>query len=1029
MQNVTRRTLPTGGSFQYRYDRLNRLEQVILPTGGSVHYEYDANGNRTAITDPEGNCTTMEYDELNRMVSVTDPEGARITYEYDMEGNLTRVTNAMGQSHTYEYDGAGQKIRETDITGNTVSYEYNGLGKVCCVTDPLNRKTTYEYDKGGRLSWVAYPNGDRERYQYDKNGNLIRRENQNGDFLTFTYDCMDRVVKVSSSFGQEEHYTYDGAGHVTSVTNALGYKSTYEYSPGGKLTAVTDPAGNKTEYAYDLMGNLITICQHEGSRTLLSADSQKSRGEAFGHAGGEKMHITRYERDLMGNVTTVINPLGQKEHYAYDEAGHLLSKTDRDGYQTNYRYNGRGDLEEISYNDGRSVQYSYNALRQLTEIKDWLGITRIELDEAGRAKQITDHKGREVRYQWGRMGERIGLVYPDGRKVSYEYDEWSRLSRLIDGNREIQYHYREDGRLSEKVFSDGLITSYDYNEMGLITSLIHRQGEKELEQYRYTYDRMGNKTRIEKRRAECFRAEGVPEEISRKLSAESGIYQYRYDKLNRLTEVLHGNETVSRYVYDAFGNRIQSKHGYEERRYEYNAANQLLRSVSGGRVECYQYDKRGNLTEIIRDDRAIYRYRYDETNRLAEAVNGSGQAVRYEYNGLGNRVGRKEYRLEGFAGGGSLTKNPALPKDPVRETEYLLDLTRPYFNLLGRREITEGQIVSQVYTWDSNVVYATEGESAHLYLQDELGSPVRLVGVQEDNSKGIRQTVYGYDEFGNDRYGTQGEVQPFGYTGYQRDAVTNTYFAQAREYLPKEGRFGGEDWIKGSIARPFTLNSYGYCWGNPVGLVDFDGKAPDPATVLTGWAAGRAEAAQELIDEARAAYDNQRVTMSATVFPEPTEDMPDYTAVVNEWLIKKEIEFMAWKRGTNDMAVMVHFYNQVKTGGPMDIKEEENWNKAFSVDHPGGSYFIYNGDVVDPGTLGNITYGYIGASLGYPDVLLYYGGGYANMKNLGEKYIATVPFMPNYGDAPEDIESIKKGIDLYHDTHKLAPLLDCVGII
>ena len=36
--------------------------------------------------------------------------------------------------------------------------------------------------------------------------------------------------------------------------------------------------------------------------------------------------------------------------------------------------------------------------------------------------------------------------------------------------------------------------------------------------------------------------------------------------------------------------------------------------------------------------------------------------------------------------------------------------------------------------------------------------------------------------------------------------------------------FAGEDWIKGSIEQPFSLNQYGYCLGNPVGLVDYDGK-------------------------------------------------------------------------------------------------------------------------------------------------------------------------------------------------------------
>ncbi len=74
----------------------------------------------------------------------------------------------------------------------------------------------------------------------------------------------------------------------------------------------------------------------------------------------------------------------------------MKSRTDRDGHETSYRYTARGELKQITYGDGRSVAYSYNALRQLTEIKDWLGITRIELDEADRAKQITDYKGRQV---------------------------------------------------------------------------------------------------------------------------------------------------------------------------------------------------------------------------------------------------------------------------------------------------------------------------------------------------------------------------------------------------------------------------------------------------------------------------------------------------------------------------------------------------------------------------------------------------------------------------------------------------------
>ena len=73
----------------------------------------------------------------------------------------------------------------------------------------------------------------------------------------------------------------------------------------------------------------------------------------------------------------------------------------------------------------------------------------------------------------------------------------------------------------------------------------------------------------------------------------------------------------------------------------------------------------------------------------------------------------------------------------------------------------------------------------------------------------------------------KGELQPFGYTGYQRDRTAGSYFAQAREYLPEVGRFMGRDLIKGLADFPFTLNEYGYCWNNPLMLMDRNGALPE----------------------------------------------------------------------------------------------------------------------------------------------------------------------------------------------------------
>jgi len=59
--------------------------------------------------------------------------------------------------------------------------------------------------------------------------------------------------------------------------------------------------------------------------------------------------------------------------------------------------------------------------------------------------------------------------------------------------------------------------------------------------------------------------------------------------------------------------------------------------------------------------------------------------------------------------------------DPTREMRYILDLTRPYNNLLA----TEGA-QNQSFVWGNELLMA-EGEKPFGYLQDHLGSPIRLI--------------------------------------------------------------------------------------------------------------------------------------------------------------------------------------------------------------------------------------------------------------------------------------------------------------
>ncbi len=365
-------------------------------------------------------------------------------------------------------------------------------------------------------------------------------------------------------------------------------------------------------------------------------------------------------------------------------------------------------------------------------------------------------------------------------------------------------------------------SSYRYDPKGQIIELLHEDREGVLDRYQYQYDLSGNKTGITKER--------------RGLKEESGDYRYGYDAIGRLESVMKDGDPLRCYSYDAFGNRINLLEGRKTTAYTYNALNQLTeKSIRGAEyptTENYSYDKRGNLIQTLENGTIKNQYIYGAINRLEKAVNGKGEAASYQYNGLGYRVGKQEGRTADIhRWGDSLDPLNQLEEqklDPVKDIRYTIDLTREYHNLLEKMECREQkdsvQNHTQTYLWDGNVAgfYGENADTPQYYLQDELGSPVRIEGVD-----GNLVQSYGYDEFGCGLYRNQGEVQPFGYTGYQHDAVAGTYFAQAREYVSGHGRFAEVDRIKGDIALPFTLDCYGYCWGNPIKWVDVNGKEPN----------------------------------------------------------------------------------------------------------------------------------------------------------------------------------------------------------
>lgn len=796
---------PTGANVLCLYDAEGNLTNVVDASYSTIRYSYDSCGNIIKVRDQEGYVTKYAYDKMNRMTSAVMADGSAEYYEYDAFGNETKFTDAIGGEWINEYDEAGQKIKSINPMGVDTVYKYDMRGNLI-EERSAGKSIRYSYDAAGRLTEILDAAGVVTSFSYDNNGNLLSRKV--GDVeKSFEYDSMNRVTKEFIAGALTASYTYDAAGNISSVTDGLGNQTKYIRTKCGDIAAVVDPLGNVTRYRYDKAHRLMNIVQGVGTEAEdinfeLLEDAEEVQKLNKKH---NSIRITSYARDILGRVTSVTDALGNVESYEYDRKGHIKAKTDMDGNRTKITRTHLGDISRITYGDGENIEYSYNALGQLKAIKDSLGLTKIDRDILGRERSITDHKGRSISYEYDYAGNRTGIRYANGKNVRYIYDDRGLLagieasapkmkssSALVKATTTVSLSYDSYGRIASKIVGTAE-TAYTYDECGYLASLVNKKNGTVLDSYEYSYNQAGNLV------ASCQKREGMPE--------ATGSYEYGYDEIGRLNRVVKDGSPLRSYTYDAFGNRTILDEAGANTEYLYNKANQLMRADTPYGTTIFEYDRRGNVIHKSTEG-ASKSYTYGANNRLIQAVkNADGESLtaRYAYNGLGMRVSRK-------TDAGSI--------------DYVLDQTKMYNNLLESIQVDdlgsmENPSKSEDFIWlDNELVMAGEAP----ILAGRLGTPERLLGNTESASM--------YDEFGMPEVvkipeatklpEVSGEL-PLGFTGYMRDDISDTLFAQAREYMPEIGRFMGRDILKGRVEQPRSLNEYAYCHNDPVGFVDLNG--------------------------------------------------------------------------------------------------------------------------------------------------------------------------------------------------------------
>ncbi|TYQ13397.1 UNVERIFIED_CONTAM: RHS repeat-associated protein [Acetivibrio alkalicellulosi] len=192
------------------------------------------------------------------------------------------------------------------------------------------------------------------------------------------------------------------------------------------------------------------------------------------------------------------------------------------------------------------------------------------------------------------------------------------------------------------------------------------------------------------------------------------------------------------------------------------------------------------------DTGGVYFYEYDGFNRLI-GFTGDGMTISYTYNGSGLRTGK--------------TVNGV-------RTTYVWDGQNIVLEIDGANN------VKSKYIRGVNLISRYDSESNPMfYLYNGHGDVTHLVPIHGDVIN------YDYDSFGNEKYPTEGDTNPFRYAGEYWDEETGTYYLRARYYDPGIGRFICEDSFKGYADDPLSLNLYTYAHNNPVMFIDPSGYA------------------------------------------------------------------------------------------------------------------------------------------------------------------------------------------------------------
>ncbi|MEY3083164.1 MAG: hypothetical protein RJA94_3149, partial [Pseudomonadota bacterium] len=442
--------------------RCEKTRQDDWTSGGdwitSKWWAYDAFGNLEAEADGAGNTTTTVYDGAYGLYPV----------ETRLPGFASdpRLRTQTGWDHA-----CGLASSKTDLNGQVTSFAY----------DPLCRET-YRRLPGGYEEGRGYYNLGQPGAQYNAvwmtpaGGQSAWRWNVDyfdgfgRSFYSGSNAPGGSTVVVAKEFNQRWSLTRQSAPFLSGQPV---YWSSFAYDKLDRLVGTTNPDGTANSIAYGLGGGTdllsTTVTDEAGRQTIEASDADGRRVKRTRMKGATPL-TTHYQRDGLGRIVRVVDPVGNQWLYGYDGLGRRTGVSDPDLGSWSYAYDNASRLVSQTDAKGQRTALSYDAMSR---------VTRKDVHTAAGIETTTNSydENRNGFFNVGQLTTAVRTTGPKRFTQAYDHDATGRLARRSDldvngQNFAQSFEYWPDGTLKRKQLADGTWTgTYRYDEAGRLFSI------------------------------------------------------------------------------------------------------------------------------------------------------------------------------------------------------------------------------------------------------------------------------------------------------------------------------------------------------------------------------------------------------------------------------------------------------------------------------------------------------------------------------------------------------------------------------